>query len=269
MRYGVLSDIHGNLPALQRVLEALEREGVDGYLCLGDIVGYGPCPNACVSRVAELGAVTVAGNHDLMAIGRLPSPARDAASATLRWTSSVLTPDAQRFLGELPLSAAVPDGVVLAHGALGDPARYVASPADAAEQLRELARRHPRADVLLLGHTHANLAYSERRGTQLYLKDGAVALPGDDRFLLNPGQVGQSRERGPLARALVLDLDARSARFLKVSYDVEAVRASLRRHALPATGHHVRPPLWRSAPARRLRRRLAERRVRRGRHRDA
>ena len=71
MRYGVIADVHGNLPALEAVLDALQRIGVDAYACAGDLVGYGPEPNECVETVRKLGAATVAGNHDLIALGAL------------------------------------------------------------------------------------------------------------------------------------------------------------------------------------------------------
>src|SRR4051812_47570828 len=125
MRCGVVADIHANLHALEAVLAALGRAGVERYLCAGDLVGYGPRPNECVARVAGLDAVTVAGNHDLIALGRLdssglgPLPAR-----TLEWTVDALDDASRRFLESLPLRASV-DGVVIAHGSLDDPSEYV------------------------------------------------------------------------------------------------------------------------------------------------
>ena len=93
MRFAILSDIHGNLPALEAALELFARAGVDRYLCAGDLVGYGPFPNECVERIAELGAVCVAGNHDLIALGRLSDDrCIPLARNSLRWTREVLTP---------------------------------------------------------------------------------------------------------------------------------------------------------------------------------
>lgn len=257
MRYGVLSDVHANLPALEAALGALRREGVDAYACLGDLVGYGPWPNECVRLVAGLDAVTVAGNHDLMAVGRLGAGPWVAES--IAWTSGVLAGDVRRHLEGLPAVAQLRGGVVLAHGSLDSASRYLSHPADAGAELERLARERPDAALLLVGHTHASLAYGQRRGTLLYLAAGDVSLTRDERFLLNPGSVGQSRERAARAGALVLDLEAPSARFLRVPYDVAAVRRELVRQGRPPDAHHHRPPAWRSAPLRRLRRRLRER----------
>lgn len=259
MRVGILSDVHGNLPALERMLDALGDEGVDAYACLGDLVGYGPWPNECVERLAALSAVTVAGNHDLMATGRLPVSAGRTVEETIRWTRAALMPLARRFLERLPVTAQLPGGVVLTHGSLAGCTRYVATPQAAAGELRRLALERPEASLLLLGHTHASLAYGERRGTLLYLEAGDVPLAGE-RFLLNPGSVGQSRERAAMACGLVVDIGARTARFLRVGYDIHAVREELRRRGRPHDAHHARPPLWRAAPLRRLRRRVTERR---------
>ena len=109
MRYGVISDVHGNLHALLAAIEVLERAGVERYLCLGDLVGYGPFPNECARRVAELGAVCVAGNHDLIAVDRLdPAGIGALARTTLAWTRTVLDPDVRAQLAGLPLTVACP-----------------------------------------------------------------------------------------------------------------------------------------------------------------
>ena len=247
MRYGVISDVHGNLPALERVLDALRRAAVDRVLCLGDLVGYGPSPNACVARVAELDCIVVAGNHDLMAVDRLEDHGSPLARLTMDWTRSVLGEDARTYIEALPLRREVGSEIVMTHGALGDPGRYVWRSKDAAAQLDELGRVAPGADLLLLGHTHSALAYGRSGGTRLAHRRGRVALAASERFLLNPGSVGQSRQWSGTARFLVLDLEQRSAQFDAVRYDATMVRAELRRHGLPAKASHRRPTAWRAA----------------------
>ncbi len=261
MRFGVIADIHGNLPALESVVAALERIGVDGYICLGDIVGYGPFPDACVELVAGLGATTVAGNHDLIAAGRLAdADCSNLALETLRWTRRVLGESSRDYLGALPLTALVSDSIAVGHGSLDDPTRYVRRSADAARELGRLASLWPQADTLLLGHTHENAAYTEGEGTRLFLRSGAVDIGRGRRTLLNPGSVGQPRPWSPAARALWLDQDAGTARFVATSYDAEFVRAELRRQGLPAGALHRRPPPWKIAAVKRVHRRCAERR---------
>ena len=242
MRYGVLSDVHANPYALDPVLDALRRAGVDELLCAGDLVGYGPNPNECVDRVLASGARCVAGNHDLMAIGALPregsSPlARDSAV----WTGERLRDDVRAALGALPTRLELPDGVVVAHGSLDDPRVYVRTPAAADAQLRALDDGHPGAAVLVLGHTHAAWAYERNEGTLPFEEGAGLAWDGSRRLLLNPGSVGQARERVPWARALVVDVERREATFVALRYDVDACRRAPAAAGRPPGSCHLPP----------------------------
>jgi predicted phosphodiesterase len=243
MRYGVISDVHGNLHALLAAIDVLERARVERYLCLGDLVGYGAFPNECARRVAELGAVCVAGNHDLIAVDRLDAAGIGAlARTTLAWTRKVLDPDVRRQLSGLPLTVALEPRIVLTHGSLHDPRRYIRGEEDAAEQLGRLAESYEEARLLLLGHTHIQTAYVERRGA-VNGRRRALALPRDERVLINPGSVGQSRETSPHGRVLVLDTDAWEAHFHVVRYDRTACRRALRERGLPERTYHRNPNL--------------------------
>jgi predicted phosphodiesterase len=243
MRYGVVADIHANLHALRAALARLRREGVDAWLCAGDIVGYGPHPNECVETIAGLGGVCVAGNHELLierqlderTVGRL-------ARETITWTRAVLRDDCRAYLAALPLVATAP-AVVMTHGSLRGPHEYVRSEFDAARQFCLLGSEHPVARVLILGHTHEPWVYGERAGTLARGPAGAVALPPGDRYVINPGAVGQSRERAraPSALCMTLDLEPAGVRLLSERYDVRACQAALRRHGLAADAIHIRP----------------------------
>jgi diadenosine tetraphosphatase ApaH/serine/threonine PP2A family protein phosphatase len=225
MRLAVLGDVHANRHALEAVLERLAAEHVDGWICTGDLVGYGADPNGCVRRVAALGATTVAGNHDLIALGELDdSRCVRLARESLRWTSATLEPDVRATLAALPRRAAAGD-VVVAHGSYDDPQEYVTDAESARRQLARMAGDAPGARVLLVGHTHVPMAVGERSGA--IQATGTVALPAGERVLVNPGAVGQSRDREVVARALVLDLARSEATFLDVPYDVDGARAAL------------------------------------------
>jgi len=242
LRYGVLADIHGNLHALRAALAALDGMGVRRLLCAGDVVGYGPQPNECVELLAERSVPTVSGNHDLMALGALDDARCDPlARACMNWTRAALDGPSREYLESLPSVVAVPDGPVVAHGSLDDPQVYVRDEREAGEQLRRLAATRPGADVLLLGHTHVPLA-----------SDGSVALRRiedarrvriEGPWVLNPGAVGQSRERRIRCRFLVLDAQRREVTFHAVAYDVRGCRRELRRRGLPLRSMHLPP--WR------------------------
>lgn len=244
MRYGVLSDIHANLAALRAVLSALRSEGVDGYLCCGDLVGYGPQPNETVETLAGARVLCVAGNHDLIATGRLADDrCVPLARTSLRWTQDVLAPDVRAFLEGLPQVREVA-GLVLAHGSLDDPQEYVERAEQADRQIGLLAAGYPSASLLLLGHTHRPWLWS--RGEELEPAGPVTAPLPDEASLINPGSVGQSVSRVPLARFVVLDLDRREASFHAVPYDHTACRRALREQGLDPRSCHPYRSVFRS-----------------------
>jgi predicted phosphodiesterase len=244
MRYGVIADVHGNLHALEAVLAFLSTQEVDGYLCAGDLVGYGPFPNQCVRRVLGLSGPCVAGNHDLIVLGRLSDErCVPLAQASLRWTREVLDADVRALLAGLPLAARV-GNLALFHGSVGDPQEYVVSEDQALATLDRLERAEPGAEVVVLGHTHRPLAVSRQRGSLLRGSTGAVALSPGEPILLNPGAVGQSRTADPSARAMVLDTAARVATFHAVPYDTAACRQALRERGLSPTSCHIPRSRW-------------------------
>lgn len=233
MRVTVISDIHGNLHALEAVFRALESEGADTLWSLGDVVGYGPRPNACCERVAARASVSLAGNHDLGVLGSLDldefSP--DAAAAAL-WTRSVLSPGARAYLEPLTPQATAP-GTELFHASPRDPIwDYVISAEAAAD-----AFRLTRAEIVLVGHSHVPLAIGLEPGGEL---GGGLAAAGSEvdlgagRWLLNPGSVGQPRDGDPRASYLLLDLATGRAQFGRVEYPIGRTQAELRQRGLPA-----------------------------------
>ncbi len=241
MRVATLSDVHGNLPALRASVDAARRAGVDAWWCAGDVVGYGPWPNECLELLGELGAICVAGNHELLALGKL-SGARSGrlCQETTPWTRNQLRPGVRALISELPLVRRIGDAV-LTHGSLTDPEQYLRSPSDACEQLHLARRTFAGARLLIVGHTHRQWAFSAQRGTRDLTRP--VTWTAEEAMLLNPGAVGQSREREPVARArfAVIDLDRSRATFHAVAYDIAAARAGLRANGLRRECLHVHP----------------------------
>ncbi|MDQ3641529.1 MAG: metallophosphoesterase [Actinomycetota bacterium] len=253
--------MHANLPALQAALAALRDRGADGLLVAGDLVGYGAQPNECVDVLAEAEARCVAGNHDLFVLGRLP-PTRFPAIArrSAEVTRALLRADTRSFLGSLPLTLRA-GAVLVSHGSPDDPEEYVTEEGRAQELLRRLPNLSPPADTLVLGHTHRQWCVVGGRGA--LPARGLVQLPVGSR-LLNPGSVGQSRERErtPGARCAVYDTVAATVEFIRTDYDVAASRRALRGLDLPDESLHA-PPRLRGRvmrASRRIMRRAAGRR---------
>jgi predicted phosphodiesterase len=230
MRVAVISDIHANYHALERVLAEIEAARVDAVWCLGDTVGYGPRPNKCCEIVQARAELCLVGNHDLVVLGELAvSDFNDEAAAAATWTAEVLTPEARAFLAHLkPLAAR--DGVELFHASARDPVwEYVLSE-DAALATFELTE----APVVLVGHSHVALALTFD-GTEVA---GGLAPAGTEvdlsgRWLLNPGSVGQPRDGDPRAAWLLLDLERRFAQFHRVAYPVERTQEEMKERGLP------------------------------------
>ena len=198
-------------------------------------------PNECIRLLAELDAVCVAGNHDLIALGRMDAArAGRLARRSLTWTREALEPAAWSFLAALPLEVEVAGGIVLTHGAIGDPEARVRRPGAARRALAALASSRPAARVLVAGNTHHVLTLDDRGLPPVERADGSLALDPARRHLVNPGSVGQSREIRPVARGAVIDTDRWWVRLVAVDYDVAAARRALAGAGLPA-GSFYRP----------------------------
>lgn len=261
MRIGLVSDVHANLFALRTVLARLRSTGVDAIVCAGDLVGYGPHPNECVETIAELEPICVAGNHELLLLDDIPEfRAGRRARHSIAWTRDVIQADVRSYLASLPRIARGPD-MVVAHGSLDDPEEYVRAESSAVEQLRRFTATYPNEHLLVLGHTHRQWLFEADRGTVFPTptKDQDIvrtaALDAGRRFLVNPGSVGQSRDRewAPRARFAVVDVAERTVRYFAEPYDASACRAALRARGLPVDSLHLRPGNA-AAVARRVRR---------------
>jgi diadenosine tetraphosphatase ApaH/serine/threonine PP2A family protein phosphatase len=229
VRVAVVSDIHGNLQALEAVLEAIDRDAPDEIWCLGDLVGYGPRPNRCCALLAERADVCLIGNHDLAALGRLDleifSP--DAAVSDA-WTAQNLEPEARAFLEQLE-PRGEREGVGLFHASPRDPVwEYVLSPGIAYAGLAATPQ-----ELVLVGHSHIALHFRLSATTLATAGAGTELELAGDRWLLNPGSVGQPRDTDPRAAWLLLDLEARKATFRREAYDIAATQAEIRERGLP------------------------------------
>ena len=214
------------------MLAAVDGDAPDAIWCLGDVVGYGPRPNECCSLVAQRADLCLVGNHDLVVLGRLDVAefSHDAAESA-RWTASVLTDESRTFLDALEPSAAR-EGVELYHASARDPVWEYVLTAEAALVTLALAD----APVVLVGHSHVAMALSFADGTlEGGVSPGGAELDVRDaeRWLLNPGSVGQPRDGDPRAAYLVLDLGARRASFRRVEYPIKRTQQELRERALP------------------------------------
>jgi diadenosine tetraphosphatase ApaH/serine/threonine PP2A family protein phosphatase len=225
VKLALLSDIHSNLEALNAVVDALPE--VDRILVLGDIVGYGPDPNAVIGRLQSLEARAVRGNHDQAMLE--PSMLvlfNPHAAAAARWTLDALTPESLGYLGELPFYGRIGRHRVV-HGSPRKPYiwEYILDDLQALEILLRLGQRY-----CFFGHTHLPRIFTES-GEQV--PDGTDWIELPPSALVNPGSVGQPRDGNPEAAFAIVDLAMPAVRFGRVPYDVATTQAKIREAGLP------------------------------------
>jgi predicted phosphodiesterase len=232
MRVAIVSDIHGNLQAFEAVLQAIADSECEELWCLGDLVGYGANPDACVALSREHAAVCLAGNHDLGVCGRLALEdfSRGAALAA-RWTQANISDETRDYLEALePQSGG--EAVGLYHASPRDPVwEYVLSALQAELCLDVQSQR-----VSLIGHSHVALSFWRMPGeaaTGQTRGDGEELDLNEGEWLVNPGSVGQPRDGDPRAAWLELDLEAWTAVFHRAEYDIEGAAAAIRAARLP------------------------------------
>ena len=217
MKYAIISDIHANLEALVATFEAVDRAGVDKVVCLGDIVGYGADPNECVDMVRKHCDVAILGNHDAVACGIDDAEGfNPIARQAIMWTREVLSEANAEFLRALPREGEMGDFIYV-HGALSDPDKYITSTYAACEEFSLMGD----ADLCFFGHTHVALHYVLEGSRIAEGTDGELVLVAGCKYLVNPGSVGQPRDRDPRSAHIVYDSEGRLIERRRVEYDIE------------------------------------------------
>ena len=236
MRYLVLSDMHGNWDAFAAVLRRVRRKRFDAILVLGDLVGYGAGPNQVVEAVRNLEGVVhvVRGNHDKVVCEMEDgSNFNQPALAAARWTTERLTPANMRFVKEMPLGPSeIEEGLHICHGSPLDEDTYVFSIYDAYEIFSNYT-----ADVVFFGHTHIpSLFVQQAKGIEVSVVQGesfTLKLEEGRRYLLNPGSIGQPRDRDPRAAYITYDSDTRTVRWQRVDYPISKAQERIVKSGLP------------------------------------
>lgn len=232
MRYAILGDIHSNLVAFETVLHDLEkRGGFDKVWCLGDVVGYGPEPHACIELLQQYNHVCIAGNHDWAAVGLLDTLDfnEDAAFAN-QWTAQHLIEADREYLTSLPLVSSE-ENFTLAHGSPREPTwEYLTSTRAAEENLEFFS-----TPFCLVGHSHVPLIFERAaEGMRLRkLEHGDTVKLEENRLIINPGSVGQPRDHDPRASYALYDSDTGTIHHYRIEYKIEATQQKMEQEKLP------------------------------------
>jgi len=232
MRILIISDIHANLTALESVLA--EAGDYEAAWCLGDIVGYGPDPNECITRVRELPKLLcIIGNHDAAAMGQIDADTfNPEARNAILWTRQRLTKSSRSFLNDLPEKIQASAEVTLTHGSPRHPVWEYLLDTHAAT----LNFEYFDTPLCFVGHTHLPVIYTATDNhylARLEIPEPNTKIVLPKRAIINPGSVGQPRDRDPRAAFAIFDSDARTLDFRRVAYDINTVQARMKEAGLP------------------------------------
>jgi diadenosine tetraphosphatase ApaH/serine/threonine PP2A family protein phosphatase len=229
LRVAIISDIHGNFHALREVGKKIEEEGISRIWCLGDIVGYGPFPNECIEWVREKCEIALLGNHELALLGLYDlTLLNDYAASSILWTKDRLKPENEEFLKKLGVQA-LTELCQLVHDTPESPGsvKYILTKEDAYQALLRQVR-----PICFFGHTHIPVGY-RLWGPEVDRVSLFPLLYRGGRYLINPGSVGQPRDRDPRASFGIFDLEDKKFNLVRVEYDVKAAAREILRVGLP------------------------------------
>ena len=242
MRYLIFTDIHGNLEAFLAFLKFAQKYKIDRYLFLGDLVGYGASPNEIIQKIKGLKPITtIRGNHDkaVCEIETIQTFNPIAASA-IHWTRQNILKKNLTYLERLKKGPIViNDEISICHGAPFDEDHYIFGEFDAAE-----AFLHVKTPICFFGHTHFPFVYTEKdhfvEGTFLTGNSNEIKIEKGTKYLINPGSIGQPRDRNPRAACAIYDSKSRKIKFFRLDYDVgEAQRKIIEANLPPALAERL------------------------------
>lgn len=220
MKLAVISDIHGNLEALEKVFLDISKKNVDQIICLGDVVGYGPKPNECIELILENKIKCVKGNHDetctsLKNIESFNDSAADAAN----WTNKTLKENNKKYLEDLPNTISK-DGMLFVHGSPFDPLyEYVDRNKVMSEEYSKEIEQNIKEKVIFVGHTHR-----------------PFNIKKNEYLSINPGSVGQPRDGDSRAAYCLFDTKTREeerGEIIRVEYDIAKTQDQMVKEKLP------------------------------------
>lgn len=231
MKLAVISDIHGNLEALDAVLNDCQTQAVDEIMCLGDVVGYGAEPTACLQRVTQACSLVLMGNHEYAALGLVSGQIMNsAARESMDWTQHQLDDRDLATISDFPLDAQR-DDLYLVHASPDEPSkwRYILTSAEA-----ETAFRKFTGHVCFVGHSHLPMIFVSTPDGSLRQRTGHDFCPdSDNRYIINVGSVGQPRDNDPRSCYVVYDTSEQTINYCRVPYDIERAQSKMAQARLP------------------------------------
>lgn len=224
MKIAIISDIHANWPALETVLATIRQIGVDRMFCAGDVIGYYTQPVRCLERVLELGIPTIRGNHERMVLGEVEGEIQPAALKVIDYTRAQLSDAHIATITKWKNILKVPGHFLMVHGSPRDKDEYLHQPNQFTSCFAKMTATFGEFKMCFFGHTHLTMVTSQDDGiiTPIH-EDRLFQLKPNRVYFVNPGSVGQPRDRCNLASFIVFDTRAMTIQYYRRAYDIDRV----------------------------------------------
>jgi len=231
LRYGIFSDIHSNLEALDAVIEAYREEKIDKYLCVGDVVGYASSPKECIEKIRMLAMITAAGNHDWASVNLISTDYfNPLAKEAVFWTQRNLDEEGRYFLEHLMLVYKNED-LTMVHGTLDEPGDFnYMTDGYIVSRTFELLE----TNICFVGHTHVPGVFIKSKDSRIrYQENSNINIKEDSKYIINVGSVGQPRDGNPKAAYCIYDSDKKNVQIKRISYDIQVTGKKIIAEGLP------------------------------------
>lgn len=226
-RYGIITDLHSNLEAMKVVLKWFHKEGIDHIICLGDIVGYNANPIEVTYLAHSRCRTAIKGNHDRYVLGFKPKGVRAEKLKVIDWTRDQLTPQYIRWLGTLPDHKVYEGTFYLAHGSPRDPDEYIVNNDAIKGSFKTLRDDYAGIPICFFGHSHIPMVIGAGKVEHDFKETRTVKLDREKTYLINPGSLGQPRDKQPKTSFGVFDARKWEMTIVRLDYDFEATGAAI------------------------------------------
>lgn len=220
-RIGIITDLHSNLEAMKVVLKFFQKEGVDHIICLGDIVGYNANPIEVTYLAHSRCRQVIKGNHDRYVLGFKPKGVRKEKLRVIDWTRDQMTPQYLKWLGSLEDSAVYNDAYLLAHGSPRDPDEYILSNETIKGSFKKMSEEYPSLPLCFFGHSHFPMIIGDGKVDSKFHETRTVKLKRDKTYLINPGSLGQPRDKCAKTSFGIFDTGRWEMTIVRLKYDYE------------------------------------------------
>jgi len=237
MRFGIISDIHANLPALEAVIEDMKKFHIDHIICLGDVIGYGPSPSECLKRVREVTEYVIMGNHEAAVVGFFDVDCfHDEAKEHIVWTGKQLSKEEIEYVKGLHYMLDF-ETFMISHGAFIDPEDF--SYIETEEEAIEAFDTNP-LKLMFIGHTHVPIVHSINKLNEYSAIDkDDIKLDPESRYIVNPGAVGLARDKDLTAGYAIFDSKENHILMRRINYSITALYDAIKSIARSPEHHKV------------------------------